>query len=88
MSKVNEIIEGWSNLAFKKENVELLAKERLKICMCCKEHSKFHSSIRLDDHCTKCGCTLAAKTRSPESECPIGLWKAVNFKNNGDTEKQ
>ena len=38
-----------------------------------------HKSIRPDEHCTKCSCTLSAKTACLSCECPLMVpkWKAV-----------
>jgi len=33
--------------------------------------------MRPDNHCTDCGCTLAAKTKCLSCECPKGKWKAI-----------
>lgn len=77
MSKAGEIIEGWSNLVNKKKIVERIAKSRLLICNTCEYHSQFHKTIRPDAHCTDCGCTLSAKTRSLQSSCPQGKWNAT-----------
>jgi hypothetical protein len=33
--------------------------------------------VRPDEHCTNCGCTLAAKTRCLSCECPLKKWMAV-----------
>lgn len=77
MGKIKEITEGWKNLIFKKEEIEIIAKKRSDVCNRCTHHSKFHKSSRPDAHCTKCGCTISAKTRSLTSSCPIGLWKTV-----------
>ena len=74
MGKLNEIYEGWKNLAFKKKHIERVANTRLHVCNTCEWNSKFHKTTRVDQHCTKCGCTLAAKARSMESKCPIGKW--------------
>lgn len=71
-NKIKEIAEGWANVVLQNHND--IAELRLKICNSCEHHSKFHNTIRLDDHCTKCGCTLIAKARSMESKCPIGKW--------------
>ena len=74
------IIEGWTNRFFKKDAVEVLAKERMKICEDCWWHSKHHiTPLRVDVHCTECGCTLAAKVRSPHSACPKDKWQAVEL---------
>ena len=42
-------------------------KKRLDICSTC----HFKSD---DDHCEKCGCILAAKTRVRKATCPVGKW--------------
>lgn len=86
MSKANEIFQGWKNVVIKKEHVERIAKARLNICNTCEHHSKFHDTpLRPDDHCTHCSCTLKAKTRSLESECPIGKWPKIE--SNGKQEE-
>jgi hypothetical protein len=73
--KIKEIAEGWSNLIFSSdEKIENMSKERMKICEECEFHSKHHKTKRPDVHCTNCGCTLAAKTRSESSKCPINKW--------------
>jgi len=81
MSKLDEIIEGWRNNLFppleKKEIIKTISEERMKICNECPFISTKHSSIRPDVHCTKCGCTLAAKTKSLNSACPEKKWEAV-----------
>lgn len=82
--KIKQIVEGWKNHLFpsedKKKTIEEISEERLAICKKCPEHSsikKNYSSLRIDEHCTLCGCTLSAKTKSFSSECPLGKWKAV-----------
>ena len=81
LQTAKEIAEGWTNKLLKRQ--QELSEERMKICNTCKHISTKHNTYRLDVHCTKCGCTLDAKTRSEKSECPIGLWKAVNITENG-----
>jgi len=78
MSKAKEILEGWTNVVMKKEHVERIALARMNICNTCEHNSEKHDTVRPDVHCVKCGCTLAAKTRSPDSECPIGKWPQIN----------
>lgn len=82
--KIKEIIEGWKNHLFpsknKKKTIEEISAERLAICKLCSEHSsikKDYSTIRIDEHCTLCGCTLSAKTKSFSSSCPLDKWKAI-----------
>lgn len=80
MSKLQEMYNGWKNLVVPEEElkpyIEKVAKGRLDICNKCPHHSKnvaqpsLSTQIRFDDHCTLCGCTLSAKTRSLLSECP------------------
>jgi hypothetical protein len=73
--KIKEIVEGWTNLAFSSdEKIENMSRERMKICNACDLISTKHKTKRPDVHCTECGCTLAAKTRSVDSKCPINKW--------------
>lgn len=74
MSKLQEMYDGWRNLLVPSEEmekiVEPIAARRLAICEACPFHSMYHKTIRFDKHCTLCGCTLSAKTRSLASSCP------------------
>lgn len=82
-SKLSQIYEGWRNKLVPpeelKEVIAQVSKARTSICEQCPNHSKFHSSIRLDAHCTHCGCTLSAKTACLSCKCPlpIPLWGAI-----------
>ena len=52
--------------------------ERIQICEDCPFHSKLHNTpLRPDDHCTDCGCNLAAKTKCLSCKCPQKEWKAL-----------
>jgi hypothetical protein len=77
----SKIYEGWKNNLFPAEGMKDVIKQiseyRLNICEMCPSHSKNHSSIRPDDHCIECGCTLAAKTKCFSCECPLSKWLAV-----------
>lgn len=95
---LNQIYEGWrNNLIPPKELKELIAKtsqERLEICSQCEWHSKNHKSVRPDDHCTNCGCTLSAKTKCLSCSCPLEKWVALltseqeqEIKNNGGKQR-
>ncbi len=66
MSKLEEIISGWSNVIFTDTKVEEEALRRAKICSTCENN--------INNVCNICRCPLIAKTRSPKSECPIKLW--------------
>lgn len=81
MGKAKEIIDGWMHLAFKNDAVEKIATARLNICNTCEYNSRRKNSLRPDVHCMKCGCTLASKVRSMESECPIGKWPSIKQNN-------
>ena len=79
------IIEGWRNHLVPakemKEPIEKVSEERLAICATCPWQSDNFKAegktlLRPDLHCTNCGCTLIAKTKSLASKCPIGKWEA------------
>lgn len=77
---MKKIFEGFKNRlapsSAKREDIEKMAAERLQICRQCPSNStnNGYQGLRCDEHCTICGCNLAAKTRSPSSKCPIGKW--------------
>lgn len=85
MGTLKEIAEGWANKVLQRQ--QELSDARMKVCNNCEHISTKHNTVRFDVHCVKCGCTLDAKTRSETSECPIGLWKAVNFEENEESEE-
>jgi|TARA_B110000240_G_scaffold196454_1_gene248661 hypothetical protein len=85
-STIDQIMTGWGNLV-KSHFVDLepeLKKEserRLKICDGCDMRSGGTCSTNKETAHLKtgvmtrgCGCRLAAKALSPESECPVGKW--------------
>ena len=85
-SNIDQIMTGWGNLV-KSHLVDLepeLKKEserRLKICDGCDMRSGGTCSTNKETAHLKtgvmtrgCGCRLAAKALSPESECPVGKW--------------
>lgn len=67
MSRLSEIYDGWKNLAFPNEKVEIEAKRRMKICVSCDELSDINT-------CKLCGCYMSAKVRSPKSICLKNKW--------------
>ena len=82
MINFSQIYEGWRNkLVPKKEMKKLIqnvSKERLSICNGCFFHSKNHKTpLRLDNHCTDCGCNLEAKTACLSCSCPQDEWTSV-----------
>ena len=60
-----------------KAHIEALHAERIAICEGCEFISSKRKSHRPDLHCTKCGCTLAAKTKCLSCSCPLNKWLAV-----------
>ena len=81
MSKLKDIVEGYRNAIIPPEKlkdvIKVVTEERKKICDNCSYHSKFHKSIRPDEHCTHCGCTLYAKQACLHCKCPIDKWTNV-----------
>ena len=65
-NKFREILSGWKNVLFPNSTAERIHRSRAIICAKCEYNVK---SI-----CKKCGCPLVAKTRSPESVCPLNKW--------------
>lgn len=82
--KISQVYEGWKNHLYPskylKETIKKVSKERLEICRSCELHSsnkKNYSSLRADEHCTDCGCTLLAKTKCLGCSCPKDKWLQV-----------
>lgn len=78
-----QIIEGIKNSVFKREDVEQVAEERMKICFFCDLYTETDAGCMVSGTspcCNQelggCGCSLKFKTRSLSSECPKGHWKA------------
>jgi hypothetical protein len=63
---IKNILNGYSNLAFKTPEIEKMAIERAEICVKC-EHNK-------NKWCNMCGCYLPAKIRSRVETCKLKLW--------------
>lgn len=82
--KINELYEGWRNHIFPPKALIQIIREtsdkRLKICRGCPEHSsnkEGYKTVRIDEHCTDCTCTLSAKTKCLSCKCPIDKWGPV-----------
>lgn len=67
MSKLSEIFNGWKNYTFPSVEMEVLAKERMEICVDCKD-------LRNNNTCRLCGCYMPAKVRSKKSRCGARKW--------------
>jgi hypothetical protein len=87
MIKMNEIIEGWTNLLKSKfGNVEPelfeLSKQRIMICNDCKlfknnnvcDRGNMIPHEKTGEMVSGCGCVLAAKTLCKDCVCPAGKW--------------
>ena len=80
-----QILEGIKNNLFKREHIEIIAAERLQICIACNQYDETGigcAVIGTQPCCNKdggCGCSLAIKTRSLASACPLVVpkWEAV-----------
>jgi hypothetical protein len=59
-----------------KEKIMEVSEERLAICRSCPFHSSNFNSIRPDEHCTDCGCSLILKTKCLSCACPQSKWVA------------
>ena len=84
MAILSQIYEGWRNNLIPpkelKKTIKKTSEERLAICEGCEYHSrnrKNYRTVRPDDHCTHCGCTLAAKTKCLSCACPLEKWVAL-----------
>jgi hypothetical protein len=78
-----QILEGITNSIFKREDVELIATERMNICRVCDLYDTIGTGcvVKGTEPCCDqskggCGCSLGFKTRSLSSDCPLGKWKA------------
>lgn len=78
-----QILEGVTNSIFKREDVEQIAEERMKICFFCDLYTETDKGCMVpgtqpccNQELGGCGCSLKFKTRSLSSECPKGHWKA------------
>lgn len=81
--KKGKILEGITNSIFKREDVEHIAQERLKICRSnkCGYHDPHGTSeaavVKGAESCGSCGCKLSWKTRALSDACPEDYWEAV-----------
>jgi len=95
MINFKQVYEGWKNKLVPSEEMKVLihdvSTERLALCAKCPFHSKYHRTpLRPDDHCTECGCNLAAKTACLSCGCPLPgekkMWDAVMQSNEEEEE--
>ena len=93
MSKINNIIEGFTNELPINED---WWQKRMKICgrcefnslngaelsMMCKTAKAIGCPSKEKGSCSKCCCCLEQKTAVKSEECPIGKWKAMEIVSN------
>jgi hypothetical protein len=87
---IRKIYEGWKNhLLPSKELKEAILsthKSRMSVCTPCEFNSVNRmSSLRMDEHCSVCGCTLVALTKCLSCYCEKRKWKAVLTMEEEDT---
>ena len=89
----SQILEGWRNHIIPphemKDVINKTSEERMSVCRNCEWFSKNredYKTLRPDEHCTNCGCTLSAKTKCLSCSCPINLWDAVTTDETIDDE--
>ena len=76
----SQILEGVKNSIVRDELVEDISRMRLDVCYDCDkidEKGKQCAVKGTQPCCSECGCSLAFKTRSLSSECPLGKWDAI-----------
>jgi len=73
----NQIIEGITNSIIRDEFVEDVASLRIEECNKCESKGNECAVPGTAPCCNECGCSLAFKTRSLASECPLGKWEAL-----------
>ena len=77
----SSIAEGLKNNMFKKEHIEVIAHERLKICLVCPFYDPTGTSEKATfkgkPSCASCGCLTALKTRCLSCDCPENKWLKI-----------
>ena len=90
-----QILEGITNSIFKKEDVEEVASYRMQICRKCHLYDTLGNGCIVpgtqpccNEKAGGCGCSLALKTRSLSSDCPLNKWKAILSEEEEDKLKE
>lgn len=78
---LSKLIEGWRNHILPPDRlkgiIERASYERMEVCNECPFHSKNFNTIRGDEHCTSCGCSLLPKTKCLSCKCPEDKWQEI-----------
>ena len=75
-----KIMEGILNYIFTREDVEDVARDRMKVCKECDKidlKGKTCEVYGTKPCCSLCGCSLRFKTRALSSDCPEGKWESL-----------
>lgn len=73
--KIINILNGYTNLLFKNEEVEGIAINRQLICNACPSRTTLAVvSNTILSYCKICKCPLSAKVRSVNEVCPLHKW--------------
>ena len=72
-----QILEGITNAVIRDEFVEDVSRIRMELCNQCLSKGDECVVIGTGPCCNECGCSLAFKTRSLSSECPLEKWQAI-----------
>ena len=86
LKKLNNILQGWKNYAFESKEIENMAKARAVECAKCElavyglvaslieDEIKEITGLVCNGCSTNIKCPLSGKLRSPNENCPLGLW--------------
>ena len=75
-----QILEGFVNSVFKREDIEEVSAVRMAVCNTCPLLDLDGSKCLVPGTqpcCSGCGCSLYMKTRSLSSSCPENKWGAL-----------
>ena len=72
-----KIIEGITNSIIRDDFVEHVASLRNDVCAECPSKGNKCAVKGTGPCCNECGCSLAFKTRSLSSSCPLNKWKRI-----------
>ncbi len=81
MSKITDIVEGWTNVVFKNPEIEKEALRKAKICDGCEYSSdgtildfEGDQVVEAKGYCKDCYCPFVALLRSPNKKCNQNKW--------------
>jgi hypothetical protein len=66
--------------------IQSVSAERKAICEECPFHSKNHKTIRIDDHCTDCGCPIRGKVACLASV--LKILQSIDVKEINETDER